>query len=97
METCFNAIENELNKSKLKIDSLNSRNTTEILEKVKLFNSEILNLNKTIPDIANKFAHENELTETQQTELKSFINSSVTKFIQDLRIPGINPDFKINI
>jgi len=97
MEECFKAIEIELNKSKEKIDLLHSRSITGLQAKLKVFQEELFSLNKSIPDIANKFARENELTETKKTELKSFVNSSVTKFIQDLRIPGINPDFKINI
>ena len=97
MNALFKLITEEISSSKAKFDKIDSSSIPGLARKFTAFGIELERLNKTIPEITNKFLNSKDLTDSQVNEIKEFIDKSMTDFITQTGIPGINPDFKVDV
>ncbi len=97
MKNLFNSINEEISLSKSNFESLKSSSLHETSVKFNIFTAEVQRLNTVLTDRLNSFFKDNDLTDQQVKEIKDFTDKAMTDFITKSGIPGINPNFKIDI
>jgi len=97
MKDLFRLINDEISSSKDKLELLKSSTISEKAKKLHVFSDEIQKLNKTLPEIINSFIKSNGINDIQEKEIKDFTNNAMTDFIVKSDVPGINPNFKVDI
>ena len=97
MKNLFNSINEEISLSISKFENLESSSLRGTAEKFNIFTTEVQRLNSVLTDKLKSFFKDNDLTDQQVKEIKDFTDNAMTDFITKSGVPGINPDFKIDI
>lgn len=97
MKDLFNSINAEISLSKSKIENLKSSSIHEKAIKLDIFATEIQRLNTVLTNRLKSFFNGNDLTEQQVKKIKDFTDNAMTDFITKSGVPGINPNFKLDI
>jgi hypothetical protein len=97
MKNLFNSINEEISLSKSKFENLKASTLHETSMKFNIFTVEVQRLNTLLTARINSFLKNNDLTDQQVKEIKDFTDKAMTDFITNSGMPGINPNFKIDI
>jgi len=97
MKNLFNTIDKEILSSKSKFENIDSSTIHGLSQKFGIFSTELQRLDNVLKDIINAFLKSNDLSDLQEKEIKDYTSKAMTDFITKSGVPGINPDFKIDI
>ncbi|MDA3779759.1 MAG: hypothetical protein PF487_06025 [Bacteroidales bacterium] len=96
MKKLFNQINQEISTSDSKFSHLKSDSIHDLSVKMSAFSEELKRLNKRLPELMNSHIKNHKLTDQEIKELKTFIDTSMTDFIANSGVPGINKNFRLD-
>jgi predicted transcriptional regulator len=97
MEKLLIDINRKVSQSKNRFAGLKNSTIEEKLIRAKAFQKEAKILDKSIPEIVNRFLKSNNLNDEQIDKLKEFIDDIMTDFMLRSGTSGINPDYRFDV